>query len=325
MKDLLPLIERLEDVRVVVLGDVMLDTYVWGNVSRISPEAPVPVFEVVERTHQPGGAANAAAGIAALGGSVEVGGVVGADPAADTLRGTLATCGVSGDGVIVDSERPTTTKTRFIATNQQVVRVDEEGRVPLRENTASELLEWARRRLTDAHAALLSDYGKGTVTPGVAGAFVAAAREAGIPVVVDPKGTDFAKYAGATVVTPNVREAREASRVRDADDAAFDEVAADLRDSLDGAALLVTRGAAGMRLYREAHPADDIPALAREVYDVTGAGDTVTATLAAALGRGVELADAVRLAAAAAAAAVGHIGAARVTPDELRRSLGSGV
>ena len=320
MRELLPLVDLLEGVRVVVLGDVMLDTYVWGEVSRISPEAPVPVLEVVKRTYQPGGAANAAAGIAALGGSVTLGGVVGADAAAETLRETLASHGVSGGGVRVDAERPTTTKTRFIAASQQVVRVDEEGRVPLREETAAELVDWARDGLAGAHAALLSDYEKGTVSAHVAAEFVAAARDAGIPVVVDPKGSDFAKYAGATVVTPNVREAREASRVRDQDDAALDDVATDLRQLLDGAALLVTRGPAGMRLYREGQP-EEIPALAREVYDVTGAGDTVTATLAASLGRGVELSDAVRLAAAAAAVAVGHLGAARVTADELRRSL----
>jgi rfaE bifunctional protein kinase chain/domain len=324
MRDLLPLIEQLEGVRVVVVGDVMLDTYVWGDVSRISPEAPVPVLEVVERTYQPGGAANAAAGIAALGGTAVVGGVVGADTAAEALRGTLASHDVSSDGLTVDGGRPTTTKTRFIATSQQVVRVDEEDRLPLREETAEELLGWAREHLAEADAALLSDYGKGTVTPRVATGFVEAARGAGIPVVVDPKGLDFAKYAGATVVTPNVREAREASRIRDQDDAALDEVAADLRGSLEGSALLVTRGAAGMRLYRDEHPHEEFPALAREVYDVTGAGDTVTATLAAALGRGVDLADAVRLAAAAAAVAVGHIGAARVTREELRRSLESG-
>lgn len=325
MRDLLPLVDLLDGVRVVVLGDVMLDTYVWGNVSRISPEAPVPVLEVAERTHQPGGAANAAAGIAALGGSVGLGGVVGADAAAEALRSTLAGSGVSSEGVVVDAERPTTTKTRFIAANQQVVRVDEEGRIPLREETAAELLEWARKSLADAHAALLSDYGKGTITPHVAAAFVGAARESRIPVIVDPKGLDFAKYAGATVVTPNVREAREASRIRDQDDAALDDVAADLRGVLGGASLLVTRGAAGMQLYREGHAPVEIPALAREVYDVTGAGDTVTATLAASLGRGVEFEDAVRLAAAAAAVAVGHIGAARVTPDELRRSLAAGA
>jgi rfaE bifunctional protein kinase chain/domain len=324
MSELLPLVDLLEDVRVVVLGDLMLDTYVWGDVSRISPEAPVPVLEVVQRTYQPGGAANAAAGIAALGGVVEVGGVVGSDAAGETLRGTLASNGVAGDGVVFDGERPTTTKTRFIATNQQVVRVDEEGREPLREEKAAEVLDWARRRLADAHAALLSDYGKGTVTPRVATAFVAAAREAGIPVVVDPKGPEFAKYAGATVVTPNEREAREASTIRVQHNAALDDVAADLRGLLDGAALLVTRGAAGMRLYRDGHPLEEIPALAREVYDVTGAGDTVTATLAAALGRGLELTDAVRLAAAAAAVTVGHVGAVRVTSDELRRSLGYG-
>jgi D-beta-D-heptose 7-phosphate kinase/D-beta-D-heptose 1-phosphate adenosyltransferase len=320
LKDLVPLVELLEDVRVVVLGDVMLDTYVWGDISRISPEAPVPVLEVVERTHQPGGAANAAAGVAALGGVVDLGGVVGTDAAAEALRGTLRSHGVSGEGVVVDGERPTTTKTRLIATNQQVVRVDEEDRVPLRDETAVELVEWARGRLADAHAALLSDYGKGTVTPSLASAFIMAAREVGIPVVVDPKGRDFAKYAGATVVTPNVREAREASRIHQAD-AALDDVAADLRRVLDGAALLVTRGAAGMSLYREGRPPEEIPALAREVYDVTGAGDTVAATLAAALGRGVELADAVGLAAAAAAVAIGHIGAARVTSDELRGLL----
>jgi D-beta-D-heptose 7-phosphate kinase/D-beta-D-heptose 1-phosphate adenosyltransferase len=299
----------------------MLDTYVWGEALRISPEAPVPVLEVRDRTHRPGGAANAAAGVVALGGVATVGGVVGVDPAADLLRTSLSTSGVRGDGLVPDPARPTTTKTRFIVTNQQVVRVDEERREPLSRPTEDSLIAWAREQLGNADAALLSDYGKGAVTPRVASAFVSIAAEAGLPVVVDPKGTHFAKYAGATVVTPNVSEARHASRVRDPDDAALDDVARDLAELLGGAALLITRGGAGMRLYVPGDSPDDVPALAREVYDVTGAGDTVAAVLAAALGRGIELPLAVRLAAAAAAVAVGHVGAARVTSEELRRVL----
>ena len=321
MRELEPLVGTLAGVRVVVLGDLMLDTYVWGDALRISPEAPVPVLEVRSRTHRPGGAANAAAGVVALGGVASVGGIVGVDRAADALRAALSESGMDADGVAPDPERPTTTKTRFIAAGQQIVRVDEERCEPLSEATEDRLLAWARKQLAGADAALLSDYGKGTVTPRVAASFVSLAVDADVPIVVDPKGTDFAKYAGATVVTPNLHEARNASRVRESSDAALDDVARDLAELLGGAALLITRGAAGMRLYIPGRQPDDVPALAREVYDVTGAGDTVAGTLAAALGRRIELPLAVRLAAAAAAAAVAHVGAARVTPAELRQVL----
>jgi len=314
-------LERLAGARAVAVGDVMLDEYVWGHVSRISPEAPVPVVDVQGRSHVPGGAANVAAGVVALGGSAVLGGVAGADDPGARLREALAEIGVGADGVLRLDGRATTTKTRVIAHNQQVVRTDFEQRQPLSGDDERRLLEWASSALEDADVLVLSDYAKGVLTSSVTRRLIEAAGERGIPVVVDPKGVDYAKYRGATVLTPNVHDAERAAayHVESYDDLL--EVARRLGETLPGTALLITRGAEGMTLV-SGGDAVDIAAEARDVYDVTGAGDTVVATLAVALANGVELADAVRLANAAAGIVVGKVGTATVTLDELRSRLG---
>ena len=305
---------------VLTLGDVMLDEYVWGEVQRISPEAPVPVVEVQRRTHVPGGAANAAAGVVALGGRALLGGVVGADPAAEHLRAALQAAGLETEGLVVDPGRPTTTKTRVIAHSQQVVRADAEDRSPLSPEVESRLVEWAAGRLGEADAVVLSDYAKGVVSSGLARRVIELAHEHEKPVVVDPKGIDYAKYRGATVITPNAHDAGRAANVHVHDYDDLLEVARRLSASCDGAALLVTRGAAGMTLFTNAHPVD-IPAEAQAVYDVTGAGDTVVAVLAVALARSLPLEEAVRLANAAAGIVVGKVGTATVTLEELERRV----
>ncbi len=308
---------RLGSPRVVIVGDVMLDEYVWGDVRRISPEAPVPVVEVRRRTHVPGGAANVAAGVAALGGRPLVAGVVGGDAAATQLREALAERGVEGDGLLTVAGRSTTTKTRVIAHHQQVVRADVEERQPVPAEATEDLRRWADARLGDAEVVVVSDYAKGVVSPELARAVIRAARAGGKSVVVDPKGSDFSKYGGATVLTPNIADAKRAANIAPDTFAELSEVARRLADVVPGSSLLITRGAEGMSLISDSGSID-VPAAAQDVYDVTGAGDTVVATLAVALGSGLTLEQAVRLANAAAGIVVSKVGTASVTLDELR-------
>jgi D-beta-D-heptose 7-phosphate kinase/D-beta-D-heptose 1-phosphate adenosyltransferase len=310
------LVARLGGTRALVLGDVMLDEYVWGQVNRISPEAPVPVVDVRTRTYVPGGAANVAVGIAALGGRALLGGIVGDDPAAAHLRDALAERGLGLDGLLAVAGRSTTTKTRVIAHSQQVVRADVEERKPLPAETAQELRGWAEARLADIDVVVLSDYAKGVVSAELAQGVIERSREAGKPVVVDPKGSDYAKYGGATVLTPNIADAKRAAHLAPESFVELAEVASRLAAVVPGSALLITRGAEGMSLLSESGSID-VPAAARDVYDVTGAGDTVVAALAVALGSGLRLEDAVRLANAAAGLVVSKVGTASVTLGEL--------
>jgi rfaE bifunctional protein kinase chain/domain len=307
-------------VTVLTIGDVMLDEYVWGDVQRISPEAPVPVVQVQRRTHVPGGAANASAGVVALGGRALLGGCVGADVHADRLREALAAAGLDASGLVVDPARPTTTKTRVIAHSQQVVRTDAEDSSPLPPELEAALLGWATARLDDVDSIVISDYAKGVVSASLAQGVIELGRERGKPVVVDPKGIDYAKYSGATVITPNSHDAARAANVHVDEYEDLLEVARRLTTECDGARLLVTRGAAGMTLFGADGPAD-IVAEAHEVYDVTGAGDTVVAVLAVTLAQGMPLTQAVRIANAAAGIAVEKVGTATVTLEELEQRL----
>jgi rfaE bifunctional protein kinase chain/domain len=308
----------LRGAAVLVIGDVMLDEYVWGEVQRISPEAPVPVVEIRTRTHVPGGAANAAVGVVALEGSARLGGVVGADPTAAVLREALDPTGVDLTGLLSDSERPTTTKTRVVAHAQQVVRADAEDRSPLPDALEDELVGWIRGALQDTDAMLISDYGKGVISDRLAKEAIALARELDKPVVVDSKGLHYSRFSGATVITPNVHDAGRAANVHIEDEDHLREAAGRLSEACGGAAILVTRGAAGMTLFSTDHPIH-VPAEAQEVFDVTGAGDTVVATLAVALARGIPLADAVRIANIAAGIVVGKVGTATVAIEDLER------
>jgi D-glycero-beta-D-manno-heptose-7-phosphate kinase len=319
--ELAQLVDRFASVRVLAIGDVMLDEYVWGAVSRISPEAPVPVVEIERRSEVPGGAANAAAGVAALGGLSSLAGVVGDDPAAERLRRRLDESGVDHVGLVVEAGRPTTTKMRVIAHSQQVVRVDEERRQSIAAAVEEELLAWARREVEECNAVIVSDYAKGVVSDRLASSVIEAAAVTRVPVVIDPKGADFAKYAGATVITPNLGEAARGAGV-DPDHAGdLQRVAGRLMTALDGTALLLTRGADGISLFTTTAEPVHIPAVAREVYDVTGAGDSVVSTLTLALAAGASLEDGARLANEAAAIAVAKVGTAAVGHEELRRRL----
>lgn len=309
----------LTGARVLVVGDVMLDEYVWGDVRRISPEAPVPVVEITRRSYAPGGAANVAAGVIALGGVAAIIGVTGADAAGDRLRESLQAEGIDVSGLLIDTTRPTTNKTRFIAHAQQVVRADEEDRRSLDEGLGARLTSNVEARLGVSDCVVLSDYGKGVVTDAVARSVIRAARAALTPVVVDPKGLRFTKYAGATVITPNHLELAQAAHVQISSDAELVAAAEQLADECQ-ANLLVTRGSAGMSLVGVSGRLD-VPARARDVFDVTGAGDTVVAVLAAALGRGLALEQAVVLANAAAGVAVGKVGTVAVTTAELAVAL----
>lgn len=316
-KALLDILNAFPGKCVLIVGDVMLDEYIWGEVQRISPEAPVPVVEVRRRTYAPGGAANTAANVASLGGRALLGGVVGRDDQAERLRQALRQAGVDADGLFVDADRPTTTKTRIVAHSQQVVRVDTEQRMPLPVELEDTLLGWTAKRLSEADACILSDYDKGVVSPRLAERFIRLAREAGRPAVVDPKGTNYAKYRGATVVTPNIREAEQALNYKINGHADLLKVGRQLSTILEGSALLITRGPEGMSLFLNGAEAVHIPAVARNVFDVTGAGDTVVSTLALALAAGATLEQAARLANRAAGIVVGKFGTATVTIEEL--------
>ena len=318
------LVARLRGHRVLVVGDLMVDEYLRGDVSRISPEAPVPVLEVRGTERRLGGAANTAANIQKLGGAATVLGVVGDDPTATALLAALAQVGVEARACVVPG-RPTTRKTRLVAQGQQIVRVDEEVRTPIAGDALAQVLAAIDELIADTAAVVVSDYAKGVVTAEVAQAAIAAARRRGVPVVVDPKQRDFAVYRGATVITPNLGELERAAGAGTATAAELATAVERVTPVIAGAALLVTRGADGMTLYQGGVPVHHVAATAREVFDVTGAGDTVVATLALALAAGESIEDAMGLASAAAGVSVSKRGTSTVTPDELIAALAAGV
>ena len=302
---------------VLVVGDVMLDEFVRGEVLRISPEAPVPVLEVMSRTFSLGGAANAAANVKTLGGHVTLSGVVGADREAEILRDLVQQAKVDGSALVTDASRPTTHKTRIVARGQQVVRIDNESRDALPKDVHDRVVTSVVAQVAKAHACIISDYGKSVVTPELCHAVMTAARAAGCPVIVDPKRKDFAAYRGATIVTPNVQELEVAAgaRLRTTDEVVQAGLA--ILPVLGGGALLVTRGAAGMTLLVPDRDPAHYSSTARAVFDVTGAGDTVVSTLGLALAAGIDVAVAIELASLAAGIAVSKVGTVAVSVDEL--------
>jgi rfaE bifunctional protein kinase chain/domain len=302
--------ERVRAGRVLVVGDVMLDRYWFGDVERISPEAPVPVVRIARTEERPGGAANVARNAAALGARTSLLSVVGDDEAGAAIERLVAADGITAS-LYHDPALPTTVKLRVIARQQQLLRIDFETR-PSQEVLSAKLKEFGER-LRDTDVVVLSDYGKGGLAH--IATMIGQARAAGRRVLVDPKGDDWARYRGATLVTPNRSEFRDvAGRWRD--EAELTAKAEAVRRDLDLEALLVTRSEEGMSLYTADGPLN-IPAQAREVYDVSGAGDTVIATMAALIAAGSSLADAVRIANEAAGVVVGKLGTAVVHPSEL--------
>lgn len=292
----------------------MLDVYLFGSTGRISPEAPVPVVHVHETDNRPGGAANVAVNLASLGVTTRLVGVVGEDAAADTLESILSRRGIVCEFARA-KDRPTITKTRVQSRGQQLIRLDEERSAAM---PGDAMVGALRKCLDGAGAVVLSDYGKGALAD--VGGLIAVCREAGVPVLVDPKGTDFEKYRGASLITPNQSEF-EAVTGACATDAELVGHARQMIDDLDLTALLVTRSEKGMLLLAAGDEPIFLSTQAREVYDVTGAGDTVIATLAAALASGQDLASAAALANLAAGLVVRKIGVASVTPGELSIAL----
>ncbi|MFO7641779.1 MAG: bifunctional D-glycero-beta-D-manno-heptose-7-phosphate kinase/D-glycero-beta-D-manno-heptose 1-phosphate adenylyltransferase HldE [Candidatus Competibacteraceae bacterium] len=308
-------IPRFEPARVLIAGDVMLDRYWYGPCARISPEAPVPVVKIEGVEERPGGAANVAVNIATLGGQVRVLGVAGADEAATLLETQLRRLGAASDLLRLPGQA-TIVKLRVLSRNQQLLRLDFENGFPDFEPAL--LYERFAAHLAETGVVVLSDYQKGAlrdIEP-----YIAAARAAGRPVLIDPKGRDFDRYRGATVLTPNLTEF-EAVVGSCRDERELVDRGQALRRTLELEALLITRGEQGMTLLRDAAEPLHLPARAREVYDVTGAGDTVIATLAAGLAAGLEWPAATQLANLAAGIVVGKLGAASVTVSELRRAL----
>ena len=310
-----PSIPRFESARVLIAGDVMLDRYWYGSTSRVSPEAPVPVVKVEDVEERPGGAANVAVNIATLGGQVQVLGVAGADAAAATLETKLHRLGIASE-LIRQPGQATITKLRVLSRNQQLLRLDFEDGFPGFDPAA--LRESFIARLPDSDVVVLSDYQKGALRE--IEALIGAARAAGKPVLVDPKGCDFDRYRGATLLTPNLIEFETVAGSCRNEQELTDRGQA-LRARLDLESLLITRGEHGMTLLCAGAEPLHLAARAREVYDVTGAGDTVIATLAAGLAAGLELPAATLLANLAAGIVVGKLGAASVTGSELRRAL----
>ena len=308
-------------LRILVLGDVMLDRFLYGDVERISPEAPVPVVRLRETRAMPGGAGNVARNIAALGGQAVLIGLRGGDAAGSDLATQLAATPGVTDAMVGSAARPTICKMRVIAGTQQLVRLDDEVAAPADAAEEAALLGALRAALPESKALVLSDYAKGVLAPAVVAGAIAAARAAGIPVLADPKSDDFARYRGASLLTPNARELARAARLPTGTEA---EVAAAARAVMARAgipALLCTRADKGMTLVRADGAVASVPAEAREVFDVSGAGDTVIATLALAHAAGHGLEAAMRIANAAAGIVVGKLGTATVSAEELAHAL----
>lgn len=313
-------LDALANARVLCVGDAMLDRFVYGDVSRISPEAPIPVCRVQRETAMPGGAGNVARNLSALGVAVDFVTVTGQDTARDELAALLGAIDRVTPVLIADSARATTVKTRFVANGQQLLRADREDQAALSADLTEALCAAAEERLTGVGALVLSDYGKGVLSDAVIARLIRAAAKASVPVFVDPKGADYAIYRGAAMVTPNRRELEEATRMRAGNDDAVIAAARAIIESCGVATVLVTRGPDGMTLVTP-DAASHLPAEAREVFDVSGAGDTVVAAMAALRAAGVPDLDAAKLANTAAGIVVGRVGTAVATAEDIRAAL----
>ncbi len=320
------LIDKFRSAHVLVVGDFILDEFVWGDVNRISPEAPVPVVSVQRESFMPGGALNVANNIRSLGGVVYPCGVVGRDLYGRMLVKIMRRERIDTGGVIYDRERKTSLKTRVIAHSQQVVRFDRETVTDLKPLDTKHLLQFVKRRLPGVHAIIIEDYGKGVVTPELIRVIARLGKQAKIPVLVDPKEKNFALYKGVTALTPNKKEAIAAYGVQNGAAAPnLNEVGKKLIKKFACESVLITLGEEGMALFEKKGTITRIPTAAREVYDVSGAGDTVIAVFGLALASGASMREAAMIANLAAGVVVAKLGTATLTPDELKRALSSSL
>jgi D-beta-D-heptose 7-phosphate kinase/D-beta-D-heptose 1-phosphate adenosyltransferase len=317
------IVARFAGRRLMVLGDLMLDRYLWGRVDRISPEAPVPVVEIERESFALGGAGNVAANLKSLGAEPLLVGVVGADADGDRLRGAFEQRGIDPRAVVVDAGRPTTVKTRIVAHSQQVVRADHESRADLSGEPLQRVLAVLAREFPTCDGLVVSDYGKGVVTSATLERALGLARERRVPVCVDPKESHVDAYRGVSILTPNQHEAGVMMGQRVRDEASLQAVGWGLQKRLDAEAVLITRGADGMSLFERGGRTLHLATVAREVFDVTGAGDTVVSVVALALAAGADFPYACALANHAAGLVIREVGTAAVSPVELLASLES--
>lgn len=313
-------LENFRNINVLVIGDVMLDRYWWGSVERISPEAPVPIINLNKTTLAAGGAANVAANVAGLGANPFLVGLIGSDTEAKLFRKVLKTKNISTEYLFEDTKRPTTVKTRVLGHNQQIVRIDQE------EKNISELQEEQIWQLIlpiidKVEVIIVSDYGKGLITENLATRLITTGIKSSKIVLVDPKGTDYKKYKGASILTPNRMEIKQACNLINLDQSTIEKAGIEMIAELSLKNLLVTQGEDGMTLFQQKQSPQHLPALARNVYDVTGAGDTVIATIGVALGGGLDTLSAAKIANIAAGLIVEKIGTSVITWEMLKAEL----
>ena len=315
------ILNNFKKATVLVLGDLVMDHFIWGKVRRISPEAPVPVVEVNSESLMLGGAANVVNNIHSLGGKVLVCGVVGKDDMGKNLMRELRLKGITSDGVIVEENRPTSVKTRVIAHGQQVVRFDREKKDKIHLDTMKGIMDYLREKIRFVDAIVISDYAKGVISEELVEEVISLAKKKGKPVAVDPKVSHFDYYKYATIVTPNNDEASQASGVDIESDSSLLRAGEVLLNKLGSDAVLITRGEHGMSLFENNGGITHIPTVAQEVYDVSGAGDTVIGTVALAIASGASFKEAAVISNFAAGIVVGKVGTATVTPEELKNAL----
>jgi len=315
------IISSFSKAKVLVIGDLILDEYIWGKVDRISPEAPVPVVCVDKETYMPGGASNVANNIISLGGKVSIAGVIGDDHRGEALKYLLKEKGVDTDGVVVDKKRPTTLKTRIIAHHQQVVRIDREKKDEVSPETLERLVSFAMSKIADVDAVIIEDYGKGTITAPLLRKLVKFAKENKKIITVDPKENHFTYYKGVTAITPNHKEASGATGIMIKNEASLKRAGLKMLKNLNCQTALITLGENGMCLFEKSGKINHIPTAAQEVFDVSGAGDTVIACFAVSMASGATALNAAELSNIAAGIVVGKVGAAVTTQKELKERL----
>lgn len=315
------LIKKFQSVHLLVIGDFILDEFVWGRVERISPEAPVPVVNVERRSFMPGGALNVANNIRSLNGTVYPCGVIGRDLYGRMLVKRIRQNHIETGGVLSDKARLTSLKTRIIAHHQQVVRYDHEQLIDLTPAETKKILGFASRILNKIDAVIIGDYGKGVVTPKLLSGIVRLAKKKKIPILVDPKDKNFNHYKSITAVTPNKKEAYAAYEARNGEKPTLDQVGNRLIKKFKSEAVLITLGEEGMALFEKNGRTTKIPTTAREVFDVSGAGDTVISVFGLALAAGASLKDAALLSNLAAGVVVGKLGTATLSQQELKDAV----
>jgi len=314
-------LRRFPRTRILVVGDLILDHYIWGSVNRVSPEAPVPVVHVNSESYRMGGAANVYHNIATLGGHVELCGIIGHDSCGKHILKDVRHVSKHASGIFIDKTRPTIKKTRVIAHNQQIVRFDVEQRDQVSKSIERKILRHIDSRLPDLSCIVVSDYAKGLITQELMHHIQKRATHYGVPIIVDPKVEHMPFYAGVTVITPNYLEARQGAGFMGTQKIPINQIGRELLQRLQCQAMVVTRGEEGMSIFEQNGRSWTIPAVARQVYDVTGAGDTVVSTLALALSAKASISDAAVLANHAAGIVVGMVGTATVTRSQLQQVL----